>query len=106
MASNWIWSGCDPDGIGSTWEWDFPRSGAVGQISISSVAGEGHHHTGVLSYRYQVKPNGPEQVKVVSSGSALFWKPLAFADNCTGMTFGTWMGSDQNAYVLTNIFFW
>lgn len=107
MASGSIYSGYDPDGVDFTWEWDFARSGAVGQISVSGVTGEGLHQSGITSYRYQTKPNGPEQVTQVADPAYFMgWLPFLFADNCTGMTFSIAMGGHQSANFLCNVFFW
>jgi len=109
MSSGWAYSGyTDADsGIMYTWEWDFAPTYSVGQVSFNDVSGSGEHHTGVISYRYRPQPNGADHIAAVGNPNDWSsWPPYVYADKCTGITFASIMGTDQEAYILGNLFFW
>jgi len=108
MSSGWAYSGYNSDnGIVYTWEWDFAPAYTVGQVSIRGVAGDGQHITGVISYRYRPDPHGAETT--VNLGDANDWKTwqaYVYADQCSGITFGSAVGAEQEMWILGNLFFW
>jgi hypothetical protein len=108
MSSGWAYSGYtdNDNGIMYTWEWDFAPTYTVGQVSFNDVSGEGEHHTGVLSYRHRPQRGPDQSVSVGDPNNWGSWLPYVYADNCTGITFASIMGTDQEAYILGNLFFW
>lgn len=108
MTSHWIYSGYNSDqGVSYTHEWDFGPSFTVAQASFYGVGGGGLHHTGIVSYRHRPDPNGPDiPVDVGDVNDFHTWKPFIYVDQCSGVTFATVVGAEQDAYMLANLFFW
>jgi hypothetical protein len=109
MTSGWAYSGYNSDNpVLYTWEWDFAPSYTVGQTTIQAFDwGDGGKNfvTGAISYRYRPDPDGADQVVSLSDqGDFLTWAPYVYADQCTGITFGTWVGSQAELHVIGNLF--
>lgn len=108
MTSGWAFGGFNANnGITSTWEWDFAPAFTVAQVSLHGVVGGGLMFTGVISYKYRPNPNEPDVAVPVGDPNNLnTWGPFLYADQCTGVTFGSAQGAGQEFWILGNLFFW
>lgn len=108
MTSGWAYGGYNSDnGIVYTWEWDFAPAYTVAQVTLRGVSGGGLMITGVVSYKYRPDPNGADiSVAVGDPNNWNTWGPYLYADQCTGVTFGSAQGAQQEFWILGNLFFW
>lgn len=110
MASASAYSGYNSDNpVLYTWEWDFAPTYTVGQTTVRAAdwAGDNIFWTGAISYRYRPDPSGADQIfSFADPGAQFYWAPFVYADQCTGITFGTWVGSHAELWITGNLFFW
>lgn len=108
----YAWRGLDSGGSAYTVSQDFNFSRqayAVAQISLSLTSGGGSHGAYVDHYDYAYSSTPGAYViltqQVASSGSFIN-PPCAAAQNMVKVTFIAWIGGNQSAGFLCNLFMW
>jgi|ERR1041385_7630863 hypothetical protein len=106
MHYNWGWAYGGDDGYSVSLQYNFGRSYAVAQVSLSGANGDGLCMGGITQYRKRPVANGPDQDVNFGWSSNYGYPPSVYDPNMTSASATLEVGGNGQQGVITlNVWF-